>query len=274
MHGDSFDLPHPDEGSFVKADWALRTAILLFALGLARALFTRVGTSLGSIALVEYNVPHESILLGEKIGAGLILFAAVTVFFRPTIIALLFIAALVFTEACAGVRAAGFAFSDLAPYSAALRYVTPLALIPLVLRKGPGNALVSSWLLRLGLATVFIIHGYEAWKLHPRFIDFIIGTASKMMEMDISESSASMMLKTIAVIDFIVAGMVLFSTAPWILGWLCFWGLVTALSRPLSLGFNSYPEVLLRASHFIAPLAVWWLSAPRRKQKEVPPWRV
>ncbi len=48
------------------ADWTLRIAILLFALGLARQYFTRVGSSFGSIALLEWGVSHAHIMLAEK----------------------------------------------------------------------------------------------------------------------------------------------------------------------------------------------------------------
>jgi len=253
--------------ALIRADWTLRLAILLFAVGLARALFTRVGTSLGNLALMEWNVAHADILFAEKLGAVLILAAAVSIVIRPTLVALLLVAAPVFVEACAGVRAGGFPFYELTPYANAMRYLTPLALIPLLFRSRPLAATLSAWILRLGLATIFLIHGYEAWQLHPQFIDYIIGSGRKLGEIEISESTASRLLRWIAVVDLVAAVLVLVSCSRWLLAWLCFWGLVTALSRPLSAGLQSYPEVLLRASHFLGPVALWWLILARNQWK-------
>lgn len=251
----------------LKADWTLRLAILLFAVGLARALFTRVGTSFGNLALMEWDVAHADILFAEKLAATLILAAAVSIVIRPTVVALLLIAAPIFAEACAGVRAGGFPFYELTPYANAMRYLTPLALIPLLFRSRPGAVTLSAWVLRLGLATIFLIHGYEAWQLHPQFIDYIIGSGRKLGEIEISESTASRLLRWIAVLDLVAAVMVLVSCSRWLLAWLCIWGLVTALSRPLSAGFQAYPEVLLRASHFLGPVALWWLILARKQWK-------
>ena len=164
---------HPFPGRIRIADWLLRIAILLYALGLVRALFTRAGTSIGSIALLEWEVPHAQILIGEKTAAALILLCAVTVIIRPTTLALLIIAGLVFAEACAGVRAGGFHFYELNVYAHALRYLAPLALIPLISSSRLFSSMAirrqaSAWILRIGLAAVFIIHGYEAWRSPAR----------------------------------------------------------------------------------------------------------
>lgn len=260
------------------ADWLLRAAIVFFALGLVRALFTRVGTSLGSIALLHWDMPHASILFAEKAGSAVVLVAALSLLVRPTVAALWVVAVPVFAESIAGVLAGGFHFSSLTPYAHALRYTTPLALIPLIAHAGyfgtpETRRTISAWLLRLATATVFMVHGYEAWKLHPHFIDFVLTVSSGMFRADMEESTAAMILKSIAVVDWIVAVWLLVKPSWPLLGWLAFWGLVTALARPLTLGFASYPEVLLRVSHVFAPLAIGFLvlggKSTRRKDREV-----
>jgi hypothetical protein len=254
------------------ADWLLRAAVVIFALGLARALFTRVGTSLGSVALLHWEVPHSTILIAEKIGAAVVLVAALSLLIRPTVAALLVVAVPVFTEAIAGVKAGGFHFYELTPYAHALRYATPLALIPLIARAeffGTPDARkqTSAWLLRLATATVFVIHGYEAWKLHPYFIDFVLAAAGGLFGLNIEESTAARILQIIAIVDFVVAGWLLVKPSWPLLGWLAFWGLVTALARPVTLGFASYPEVLLRASHVLAPLVIGLLVLGRKTSR-------
>lgn len=246
------------------ADWLLRAAIVLFALGLARGLFTRVGSSIGSIALLHWDIPHTTILLGEKIGAAVVLVAALSLLIRPTVVALLVVAVPVFTEAVVALKAGGSHFFELTPYAHALRYVTPLALIPLIANAGffgtpETRRNTSAWLLRVATATVFIIHGYEAWNLHPYFIDFVITAANGMLGTDMYEATAVTILKIIAIVDFIAAICLLVKPSWPLLGWLAFWGLVTALARPVTLGFLSYPEVLLRASHVLAPLTIGFL---------------
>ena len=251
------------------AAWVLRAAILLHALGVARALFTRTGTSIGNIALMDWGTSHNQILFWEKAGATLLVALAISLFIRPTTITLLGISALIFAETLAAVKAGGFPFFAWMPYAAGLRYLTPLALLALViggrvqlathLRRG-----ICSWVLRIGLAVVFVIHGIEALKLHPGFIDLIIGSGRVLLGWDISEEMAVIALRVIFVVDMIVASLVLIRTWPPLLAWLAFWGLVTALSRPIALGFPAYPEVLLRASHVLAPLAIWLLVRDAR----------
>lgn len=246
------------------AVWLLRAAIVLFALGLALGLFTRVGSSLGSIALMHWNVPHSAILLAEKIGATVVLAAALSLLIRPTMLGLLAVAIPVFVEAVAAVKAGGTHFFELTPYAHALRYMTPLALIPLIANARFFGTLetrcaISSWLLRVATATVFVIHGYEAWKLHPYFIDFVITAAYRVLELDLNEANAARILKIIAVADLIASICLLLKLSWPLLWWLAFWGLATALARPVTLGLLSYPEVLLRASHVLAPLAIGFL---------------
>jgi hypothetical protein len=58
-----------------------------------------------------------------------------------------------------------------------------------------------------------------------------------------------------------VALAILFGRWKPLLVWLCFWSTVTAFSRMTALGVGSYPEVLLRSSHILAPVALWCLAA-------------
>jgi len=247
------------------AAWVIRIAILFHALGLARALYNRSGTSIGSIALLYGGVPHEMILFWEKAAASLLVFLAVSLFIRPTVFALLGVFALVFTESLAAVKAGGFAFFAWTPYANVLRYLAPLALLPLVVGhrrialQAEHRRSISSWILRIGLAVVFVTHGIEALKLHPGFIDLIIGSGRSLFGWSISERAAGNALRVIFVVDLIVAGLILIRTWTPLLAWMALWGFATALSRSISLGFESYPEILLRASHFLAPLAIWLL---------------
>jgi hypothetical protein len=198
--------------------------------------------------------------------------AALTVLVFPTTLALLSIAAIAALEAYAAYRGGGFPFAEYTMLAVALRYLTPLALIPLITSRrwappGEWRAITTSWILRIGLATVFFIHGLEALWLHPGFIDFIIATTRNVLGLTIREATAAQILKIIGVIDIIVALLILMRTWRPLLAWACFWGLLTALSRPLSYGVWSYPEVLVRSSHVVAALAIWWIADALREKK-------
>jgi hypothetical protein len=243
------------------ADWLLRLAILAHALGVAVAIFTRSGSVLGDIALMNYDVGHATIFFWERLVASLLLVAALSLLAFPTVVALVVIGAIIALEACAAQRAGGFPFAEYTPLAMALRYLTPLALVPLVVAEriaAPGRwrAMTASWILRVAVAIVFCIHGLEAIWLHPGFIDLIIGSARNALNLAVSETTAAQMLRVIGIVDLVVAILIL--VHPWkpLLGWICFWGLITALARPLAHGLGAYPEVLLRSSHILAAIAI------------------
>lgn len=155
-------------------------------------------------------------------------------------------------------------------------------------------------LLRVLIAAVFFFHGLQAWLANPGFVDLILGTIGRTFDpalaavgiatetnLRISESTAVALMKVIAIVDFAVALAVLVYPRPvlvpqrfWknpcancairrvilpaLLLWLAFWGLITALSRltalGLPLGLEQYPELLIRAAHYLGPLALWGLA--------------
>ncbi len=268
QQGESFPMHRSSEW------WAnalLRIAVLIYAVGLAAALFTRAGSALGNIALMDLGWAHGTIFLGERIAATLVLLAALSVIAYPTCVALLFVAALTFAEGLAAHHFLGNPYAEYTPLAYALRYTAPLALIPLVVSKRIVPAIrwrrpTAAWVLRVGIATVFVIHGLEALWLHPGFIDLIIGSFRNVLGIAVSESNAGVMLRAIGVADIALAVLLVYRPWPPILIWMSFWGLLTALSRPLSLGLGSYPEVLLRASHVLAPIALWLLYHPRLRR--------
>lgn len=264
------------------ADWLLRASLFLFALGTAVALMTRAGSSIGEIALMDWGVSHSTIFLVERVTGAAFLVLAASMFVFPTVFAALVIAAVTFAEAYAGYLTGGHAFYQLTPFAEALRYLAPLALVPLVVSRKllprdswrNGSA---AWILRVGLAIVFCAHGLEALGKSAVFIDLILGSM-RGFGLSLSESAASQLLLVIGWVDIAVAILVLVRPSRPVLAWLCFWAAITAFSRPLSLGWGSYPEVLLRASHILAPIALgcllqsnWRETAASRKAASVEP---
>jgi hypothetical protein len=118
---------------------------------------------------------------------------------------------------------------------------------------------VARWLLSIGLAAVFFSHGWGAFHGHAHFIDLIIGSAANLLGMRVTELQALHVLTVIGVVDIAVALLVLARPSRGVLLWMATWGLITALSRMSAFGWMGYSDVLLRATHVLAPLALLWL---------------
>lgn len=257
----------------VAAGWVLRVAVLIHAVGFAAGIFARKGTGLGSHALMEWGTPHDTIAFWERVAALVVLGAAVLLVIRPMASAALLVAVAFFVEAFGAWSFGGYPFVEWVMYSHALRYLLPFALFvwllsPSILRSEVWRREGASWILRVALASVFIAHGLQAWYESPGFIDLLIGSTRRLIGYRLTESAAVSILHVIGVVDVIVGLLVLVGRWRWLLGWLCFWAFITAASRMTATGWGAYTELLVRASHYLAPVAVLLLakvdSAPRR----------
>ncbi len=283
------------ERALAAASWILRAAICLHAVALFIIVFQNRQTQFGNLLFMEWLInvedPYLAAVFVEKITVSLYLAAGLVILFKPLWPLLLLMSGYAFLEACAAVFNAGFRFSEWSLAAQSLRFGLPLVLLILV--AGPRMAALREWrvplaagLLRILVALVFFTHGYLALLENPRFIDLIIGTSGNIFGSRLSEASAVVLLKWIAIIDFCVALAVLIYPTPllvprtfWaapcrvcpirrvilpaLMIWLAGWGLVTALSRMTTLGIpaglGQYPELLIRASHVLGPLALWAL---------------
>jgi hypothetical protein len=90
-------------------------------------------------------------------------------------------------------------------------------------------------------------------------------------EWRLPEATVAQGLRIIGLIDFAVALALLFRPLRVVLLWAAFWGLVTALSRMTAYGASQYPELLVRFTHFLVPLALWRLTALTAKRANVRP---
>lgn len=280
------------------AAWFLRIAVLLHAIGKFACVFSMRPTQFGVLLFIEIfdqklhvADPHASAVLVEKITVTLYLIAGLVVFFRPWVPLLALMAGYALLEAVSGTLTAGYRFSEWTIPAHALRFGLPLALMLLV--GFPRSALMARWrvpatvlLLRVAIATVFVMHGLQALWADPQFIDLILGTWRRVLGLRATEAGVITSLQVIGVVDIAVALAVLIyptplfvprrfwanpcascpirqTIVPLLFGWAAFWGFVTAASRMTSLGLigglPQYVELLDRASHFLGPLALWWL---------------
>lgn len=147
-----------------------------------------------------------------------------------------------------------------------LRMAAPFALLLLIRdcsssQVAPSRTVRVMELLRWATAIVFFVHGIEALQRNPKFIDLMIVSTEQTLGWNLSESTAAMILTTIGTIDVLAAvACVSFRSLP-IMGWVAFWGGLTAMSRVVAHGWDvAWHQAFTRVPHFGVPLAValWW----------------
>ncbi len=154
----------------------------------------------------------------------------------------------------------GKAYAELAIPAHATRWILPVALTLLVLMADRSKTAVN-WLLRLACASTFAIHGWEAFQLHPGFQDLIF-IASGKIGLDLPVEVCHILLRGIGIMDGLLALSVLVVHSPRILLWMSFWGLITAFSRPLTMGWDAWPELAIRLANAAVPLLILLMGLP------------
>jgi hypothetical protein len=254
----------------------LRTAVSLICLGWGFWLTARLGSQTGAWLLMEMQWDHAVIgPLERRTGVALIVTSVLLwiphgwAFSLPVALMLIF-------DAWAGMTVGGYAFSNWTLGAHAGRYMTAIALFSWGIGSLTSHRISikhTEWTLRIGIATVFIVHGLEAWWQHPGFTDFLIGTAENLFGWDWTEETTFWILRVIAIVDIVVALLLLFSTHRALIGWLVFWGLITALARVTTHGYELFYEVMLRSGHYLGPIVIYLLyrAAKTGKQAPTPP---
>ncbi len=261
--------------SFSSVRRVLNLAVALHALGLIIIFFRAQHTNFGNYMFMVMEIDHARAFAIERITISVFgLLALVNLFFPRTLLLIPVFLYILF-EAWAGYYQGGYRFSEWTFGAQALRYIVPFSVIFLLpwpfsrvlSQRGQANA--TSWLLRIGLAVVFITHGLECLMGNPQFIDLIIGSMNNVLGVRVTEAVALQIMQVIGWVDIIVAISVLLKPHKYLLAWLLFWSTITAFSRMTALGMGAYTEVLLRASHILAPLAVYMLSSYLNKDKKL-----
>jgi len=261
--------------------WLLCLAIAATLIGFGIKTFRGDGTALNTFLFLEWGWSNERAAHVEKTALWIVLALTGLGVLRPCWWLLVPSGFYLLLEAVLSVKVGGSPFSALAPAAAALRFGTPL-ITPWLLMgyfqnvslRGcdstnlldRANADTGWWqknsfrsgaiFLRLATGLVFLSHGYEAWHHHPMFIDLVIGTGARQLDLWFDESRVTSGLSVIGAVDIVVGLGLLVSSNRFLLAWAAAWGLVTALSRMTGFGWGAYPEVLYRATHFLVPFAL------------------
>ncbi|MCA9235274.1 MAG: hypothetical protein KDA44_07370 [Planctomycetales bacterium] len=117
-------------------------------------------------------------------------------------------------------------------------------------------------LLRWALAITFAAHGVEALQTNPVFVDLLLDSHRRWLDIDLPEARATELLTAIGVMDLLVAALCVSTRWRWVLWWMAAWGLITAWSRVAANGWFWWHDAVVRAPHVGVPAAIAWL-APR-----------
>ncbi len=220
------------------------------------------GTALNAFLFLNLQWSNQDADRLESVCLAMVLAVTAVGVLRPVWYWLLPAAVWILVESILKTQVGGEAFYQLAPGAAALRCGAPLGTALLLSGYACGQSCrhlgfrSGALLLRIAVAIVFLSHGYEAWKHNAGFIDLIIGSAAKHLDVWLDEMQVVRWLSIIGAVDILVGLWLLLGSNRYVLVWACIWGLITTLSRMTSLGLGAYPEVLYRATHFIVPLAL------------------
>lgn len=241
----------------------LGAAVIATSLAGVAGAFRGDTSAINAFLFMHLEVPHITSARIEQTGAVLTLaLAIVTVSLRHWL-PLIPVAVWLFAEAAARYEVRGQAFSEHVFVTQSLRYLTPvaLALLFVAARQARLPRSAPCWLLRVSIAAVFAGHGIEALRANPLFIDLIISTAANLVGVRVSETTATSALEVIGLMDLGIAATTLLRPFPQLLWFAALWAATTAFSRVTANDWDAYPEVLLRSSYVLAPLALALLLA-------------
>lgn len=139
----------------------------------------------------------------------------------------------------------------LALVSSGARYLTPVALA-LWLRDGELGKTART-LLRVGIAFTFIGHGIKALSSDPHYLELIRETGAQLLDWRPGGAHTAHALQVIGVLDIVAGLLTLTVGLRAALIYMALWGAITAVSRVSYDGWHRFPEVLFRATHFVAP---------------------
>jgi hypothetical protein len=129
-----------------------------------------------------------------------------------------------------------------------------LRLTPFLLILIPWRSVTAIRIMTITTVGTFIGHGLKALFTYPEFIDYIL-VFYQLINFPIREATATILLHTIGIIDITLGLYILFlQRTRWVLCYMIFWGLITALTRLMYYGQGAWHEVTIRNAHFLIVL--------------------
>ncbi|MCC5931602.1 MAG: hypothetical protein JJU28_20310 [Cyclobacteriaceae bacterium] len=233
-------------------------ALVLLTLGLSFQSMS--GTNIGLFLSENTRLNLDTVLLIERTASYLLFFAAVLMFIYPNRPLALSIFFYMLFLAYTGFQLRSGPFSHLIFFTSAMRTGTPLIVFLLMTypRLLENNVYIKRLLIFTCLisAATFMAHGWEAIHHYPKFIKLISGSFVNLFHLALPETAIIGALSIIGTVDILTGlGIVIYPTR-YLAAWMAFWGFITAMSRITESGLGAFSEVLVRAPHFILPLAI------------------
>jgi hypothetical protein len=121
------------------------------------------------------------------------------------------------------------------------------------------NSKKLEWVLRIGVAGEFLGHGVFAVLGKADWIKWTVQLTG------VSTELATTFILVVGIMDIILAAIVLFKPIRPVLLWMAFWGLWTALLRPI-VGMPIW-DFVERLANWAAPLALYYLYRGNNESK-------
>ena len=164
----------------------------------------------------------------------------------------------------------GKMFSELSIMAHATRWGLPLFIWYVIYRKRrTGNVLplgpIGLWLLIICSSLTFAVHGMEALLLNPPFQDLIY-SFGMIFGVEVGATTIHVLLRIIGTMDLAFAVLVLWRRSRMVCPGMALWGFITALSRPLTMGFAAWPEAAMRIANGALPFILFYACLKLKQQ--------
>ncbi len=246
--------------------WLLKFTLLLQCAGVFFHLMG--GSAIETMLFMEVGMKQADAKSVEKFIAWVFLISGIWVFVKPNKLLLLIISILTLLLAYTIKRQAGSPFTEWSIPAHMIRILLPIGLL-FFMRENKRSAL-PYYILLVGLVITFLTHGLEALSLHPRFLDYLILSFENTFGLRMKQIHAENMLRIIGSLDILAAFLAIILPKKPVFIWLAFWGLITAFARVTELGIGMYPEVLIRAGHFLVPICLILINGERSLEVKAP----
>ena len=186
---------------------------------------------------------------------------------------LLLISLWLFLLSLASMLNGGKKYSDLAILAHATRWGMPLVLWLMFFMNKKGRDYLNNksvyTMAIICCSLTFAVHGWEAFNLNPPFQDLIYRFTS-LIGINIPESINFGILKAVGCMDLLLAVLIFFIHKPKVFLWMAFWGLITAFSRPLTMGFDAWPEFAMRIANSALPFGLYLIFKTQNQAVKEP----
>ncbi len=235
----------------------IRLMLLMQCFGLAFIFYFK-GSKIGNYLFLEQSWIETSSRYLDYILIGSLIVLAFINILKPRFSFLLVLFSIFLSEAYFTYILGGSVGSEGALFGQFARYSWPL-ILAFSISKRRSFPLVdrhSCFIFQIAIGITFMTHGWEAWRLAPRFIDYLVLAFNKFFAINLLESQAQLLLRGIGLADIMLGIWVIIRPNLGILTYMGIWGFVTAYMRVVFSGWVGVPDFMIRSAHWIVPIII------------------